>query len=137
HLIDHGPWALSEATDPDIVAPVEESWREMGVQLHYNTELERFVGDGGKLQAVDTSDGQIKADLAVICTKKVANTALAEAAGLTIGMAGGIVVDARMRTSAPDVYAAGDCTEIPHGVSNVPIQGLSGSHAYAQGKVAG
>ena len=42
-----------------------------------------------------------------------------------------------MRTSVPDVYAAGDCTEIPHGVSNVPIQGLSGSHAYAQGKVAG
>jgi NADH oxidase (H2O2-forming) len=42
-----------------------------------------------------------------------------------------------MRTSVPDVYAAGDCTEIPHGVSNVPIQGLSGSHAYSQGKVAG
>ena len=33
------------------------------------------------------------------------------------------------------MYAAGDCTEIPHGVTNVPIQGLSGSHAYAQGKV--
>jgi NADH oxidase (H2O2-forming) len=37
----------------------------------------------------------------------------------------------------PGIYAAGDCIEIPHGVSNVPIQGLSGSHAYAQGKVAG
>lgn len=137
HLIDPGPWALSEATDPDIVAPVEDSWREMGVQLHYNTELERFVGDGGQLQAVDTSDGQIKADLAVVCTAKVANNAIAKAAGLKIGMAGGVIVDARMRTSAPDVYAAGDCTEIPHGLSNVPIQGLSGSHAYAQGKVAG
>ena len=42
-----------------------------------------------------------------------------------------------MATSVPGVWAAGDCTEIPHGVSNVPIQGLSGSHAYAQGKVAG
>jgi NADH oxidase (H2O2-forming) len=42
-----------------------------------------------------------------------------------------------MATSVPGVWAAGDCAEIPHGVSNVPIQGLSGSHAYAQGKVAG
>ncbi len=41
------------------------------------------------------------------------------------------------RRRVPGVWAAGDCTEIPHGVSNVPIQGLSGSHAYAQGKVAG
>ena len=42
-----------------------------------------------------------------------------------------------MATSAPGVFAAGDCCEIPHGVSGVPLQGLTGSHAYAQGKVAG
>jgi NADH oxidase (H2O2-forming) len=35
------------------------------------------------------------------------------------------------------VFAAGDCTEIPHGLSGVPLQGLTGSHAYAQGKTAG
>src|SRR5262249_27338578 len=45
--------------------------------------------------------------------------------------------DERMQTSAPDVWAAGDCIEVPHSVTNIPIQGLSGSHAYAQGKVAG
>ena len=56
------------------------------------------------------------ADLAVICTQKDANTALAAAAGLEIGSTGGIVVDERMATSAPDVWAAGDCIEIPHGV---------------------
>jgi NADH oxidase (H2O2-forming) len=42
-----------------------------------------------------------------------------------------------MATHVPWVWAAGDCIEVPHGVSNVPVQGLSGSHAYAQGKVAG
>ena len=42
-----------------------------------------------------------------------------------------------MATSAPGVFAAGDCTEIPHGLTRVPLQGLTGSHAYAQGKVAG
>ena len=38
-----------------------------------------------------------------------------------------------MHTRTEGVYAAGDCAEIPHGVTKVPIQGLSGSHAYAQG----
>jgi NADH oxidase (H2O2-forming) len=42
-----------------------------------------------------------------------------------------------MRTSTKDVYAAGDCVEVIHGVTDIPIQGLSGSHAYSQGRVAG
>jgi NADH oxidase (H2O2-forming) len=42
-----------------------------------------------------------------------------------------------MATSVDGVFAAGDCTEIPLGVTNVGVQGLTGSHAYAQGKVAG
>ena len=42
-----------------------------------------------------------------------------------------------MATSAEDVYAAGDCAELPHGLTRVGVSGLTGSHAYAQGKVAG
>jgi NADH oxidase (H2O2-forming) len=137
HLVDPAPWAMSAATDPDIIKPVEDSWVEMGAKLHFNTKVTGFVGEGGKLRHVATSQGDIPADLAVVATKKTPNTALATAAGLKTGMSGGLIVDGKMHTSAPGVYAAGDCTEIPHGVSNVPIQGLSGSHAYAQGKVAG
>jgi NADH oxidase (H2O2-forming) len=136
HLVDPGAWALSAATDPDIVAPVQDWWQEKGAKLHFDTTLTGFAGEG-TVRAVQTSAGDIPCDLAVICTKKEANTALAAAAGVRTGSAGGIVVDERMRTSAPDVWAAGDCTEIPHSVSGIPVQGLSGSHAYAQGKVAG
>lgn len=138
HLVDPGGWAMSMATDPDIIKPVEDEWREMGVHLHYGTKLEAFLRDAdGLLRGVATSGGEITADLAVIATHKKANAALAKAAGIKLGMSGGIIVDAGMATSAPGVFACGDVTEIPHGVSNVPIQGLSGSHAYAQGKVAG
>jgi NADH oxidase (H2O2-forming) len=137
HLIDPHPWALSEAADPDIVEPVQESWAEMGVKMHFNTTLEAFIGESGRLRAVKTSEGELPTDLAVICTHKVPNTRLARAAGLTIGSTGGIVIDQHMATSAPGVWAAGDCCEVVHGVNNVPLQGLSGSHAYAQGKVAG
>lgn len=136
HLVDPGPWPMSEMADPDIMEPVEESWRELGVKAHFNTTLEAFLGEG-HLRAVQTSDGEIPADLAVVCTHKEPNNALAAAAGLKIGSTGGVIVDERMATSAPGVFAAGDCTEIPHGLTRVPLQGLTGSHAYAQGKVAG
>ena len=65
------------------------------------------------------------------------DTALGAKAGLRLGSTGGFVVDETMQTSVPGVWAAGDCIEVPHGVSNVPVQGLAGQHAYAQGKVAG
>jgi NADH oxidase (H2O2-forming) len=136
HLVDPSPWPMSEVADPDIMAPVEDSWRELGVITHFNTTLKAFVGDG-QLAAVQTSDGEIKTDLAVVCTHKEPNTALAIAAGLKTGSTGGIIVDERMATSVPGVFAAGDCAEIPHGLSGVPLQGLTGSHAYAQGKTAG
>jgi len=136
HLIDPGAWALSVATDPDIIAPVQDSWRDKGAELHFNTTLNAFLGDGS-VRAVATSDGEIPCDLAVVCTRKQANTALARAAGVRTGSADGIIVDEQMYTSAPYVWAAGDCIEVPHSVTNIPVQGLSGSHAYAQGKVAG
>ena len=138
HLIDPNPYALAMMADPDIMAPVEESWRELGAHLHFNTTLEGFVGNGsGKVAAVRTSSGEIPADLVVVATHKVPNNALAEAAGIKIGSTGGIIVDERMKTSAPDVWAAGDAVEIPHGLTRTPLQGLTGSHAYAQGKTAG
>ncbi len=136
HLVDPSPWPMSSAADPDIMAPVEESWSELGVTTHFNTTLTAFVGDG-RVRAVQTSEGEIEADLAVVCTHKEPNTALGVAAGIKTGSTGGFVVDERMATSHSSVFAAGDCTEIPNGLIGVPLQGLTGSHAYAQGKTAG
>ncbi|MGH2721075.1 MAG: FAD-dependent oxidoreductase, partial [Actinomycetota bacterium] len=137
HLVDPHPWALAEVADPDIMQPVQDSWEEAGVTMHFNTKVEAYLGEGGKVRAVRTSEGEIPVQLVVICTHKRPNTRLAREAGITIGSTGGIVVDELMATSEDEVWAAGDCVELPHGVSSVPIQGLSGSHAYAQGKVAG
>ena len=136
HLVDPHPWALAEFADPDIMQPVEESWAELGVKMHFNTRVEAFIGDG-KVRAVRTSEGELPANLVVMCTHKQPNNTLARQAGIEIGSTGGIVVDERMATSVDGVFAAGDSVELPHGVTNVPVQGLSGSHAYAQGKVAG
>ncbi len=136
HLVDPRPWALAEVADPDIMQPVQDSWADMGVKMHFNTPVEAFVGNG-TVRAVKTPHEELPADVVVICTNKRPNARLAREAGIKIGSTGGIIVDERMSTRTEGVFAAGDCAEIPHHVTKVPIQGLSGSHAYAQGKVAG
>jgi len=136
HFVDPHPWLLAEAGDPDILKPVEDSLVELGVQMHLRTRVEAFLGDG-KLAAVRTSDGDITADVAVVCTPKQPNNVLARQAGVSVGSTGGLIVDEKMATSRAGVWACGDCAELPHAVTRVPIQGLTGSHAYAQGKVAG
>lgn len=137
HFVDPQPWLLGEVADPDIMQPVEASYEELGVKLHLRTRVEGFRGEGGRVRAVETSAGELPADVVVLCTPKVPNSRLAREAGLKVGSTGGLIVDERMGTSAEDVFAVGDCIEVPHGVTRVPIAGLSGSHAYAQGKVAG
>jgi NADH oxidase (H2O2-forming) len=136
YLVDPHPWPMAEIADPDIMAPVEESWRELGVKVHLNTAIQALSGPG-KVRAVQTSQGEFPADMVVMGTKKLPNASLAAQAGIKTGSTGGIIVDPRMATSAPGVYAAGDCVEVPQGFTRIPVQGLSGSHAYAQGKVAG
>ncbi len=135
-FVDEGPWVLSEVLDPDVAAPVHESLEKRGVTLRLGTRLEGFVGSGGRVRAVATSAGELPCDAVIVCLHKLPNSALAVAAGVKTGTTGGIAVDDHMRTSLPDVWAAGDVVEVPHGLSMIPIRGLTGSHAYAQGRTA-
>ena len=57
--------------------------------------------------------------------------------GLKLGSTGALVVNDRMQTSMDGVYAAGDVVEVPQNLTGVAVQGLTGSHAMQQGRVAG
>ncbi len=135
-VVDKAPWPMADVIDPDIIEPVRQSWQDQGVDMQWGNRVTAFKGEGA-VSRVETEQGAVEADLVIIGTHKVPNNPIAAAAGLEVGTTGGLVVDSRMQTSDPDIFAAGDCTEIPHGVTKVPLQGLSGSHAYAQGKTAG
>ena len=135
-VVDPAPWPMADVLDPDIVEPVRQAWEDAGVDMQWGNRVTAFRGDG-TVSRVETQQGDIEADIVIVGTHKVPNNPLAAAAGLDLGSTGGLIVDSRMQTSDPSIYAAGDCTEIPHGVSDIPIQGLTGSHAYAQGKTAG
>ena len=97
-----------------------------------------FVGDRGALCAVRLEDGtELPCELAVVATGVRPNAELARQAGLDIGETGGILVNEYMQTSDPDIYAAGDCVEIPHLISGRKVHAPLGDLANLQGRVVG
>ncbi|MEV4123431.1 FAD-dependent oxidoreductase [Nocardia sp. NPDC049707] len=90
--------------DVEMAAPVAAEMREHGVRLALGAELTRIDAD-----TVTLSDQHVvPADLVVMAIGVRPESALAREAGLEIGSGGGIVVDDRLRTSMPHIYAVGD-----------------------------
>lgn len=138
HLVDSGPWLMSDFTDADVMQPLQDYLvNKAGVKMHFGTELRGFVAQNGRLTAVETSNGTIECDMAFLVAPMKPATKLAKSIGIKTGSTGGIVVDNHMRTNLPNVYAAGSCVETMHGLLNIPINLIQGTYAYAEGRVAG
>jgi NADPH-dependent 2,4-dienoyl-CoA reductase/sulfur reductase-like enzyme len=91
---------------------VEEGLVRGGVRIHTHTELAGIVGRGGRVVAVETGDGtRIPCDLLAVAIGVRPRTELARAAGLACER--GALVDEYLRTSAQDIFAAGDLAETP------------------------
>lgn len=100
--------------------------------------VSEFIGENGKLKAVKLQDGtEIPCEVAVVATGVRPNINLAKEAGLKIGECRAIEVNSYMQTSDPDIYAIGDCIEVPHLVSGKKVHAPLGDLANLQGRVAG
>ena len=129
------PRAMGRAVSPEGAAFIEALHRDAGVTLHFGVIVDRLAqADGGV--AVTCRDGRrFEADVVVAGVGMQRNLALAEAAGLALE--GAIVVDAFGRTSAPDVYAAGDVTAFPHPLFGKRLRLESWRHAQNHGIAVG
>ena len=65
------------------------------------------------------------------------NSEIARSAGLLVSRSGAIVVNKMLQTSDPDIYAGGDCIEIPHLITGKPVNFPQGSLANRQGRIIG
>ncbi|WP_405792394.1 FAD-dependent oxidoreductase [Streptomyces sp. NBC_00029] len=87
--------------------------RDHGVDLRFGVQITAITGDDGTADGIRLGDGtRIAADTVVVGVGITPNTGLAEDAGLTVD--NGIVTDEHLRTSVPDVYAAGDVANAHH-----------------------
>lgn len=135
-LIEAKSNILPGILDPEMAAPVETYMKSEGVEIHTNCPLEGIT-ESGETVTLKTAQGAFEVDRAVIAIGVKPNSGLAGDCGLNVGKAGGIVVDDKMATSDPDIYAAGDCIEVRHLISGQPIQLPLGSLANRQGRVIG
>jgi 3-phenylpropionate/trans-cinnamate dioxygenase ferredoxin reductase subunit len=111
-LVEMGPLLMPQLHCPELSTELADFYREQGVEVMVDAELEELTGNGRLLTGARTRDGRtVEGYLAVVGIGVVPNVELAEAAGAEVD--DGIVVDERFRTSLPDVYAIGDVARYP------------------------
>jgi len=98
--------------DAEMAAPLATHLRAKGVSLRLGEGLSAIEREGDRLVVVTDRDARIPTDLVVLSIGVRPEGKLAQEAGLVIGRRGGIVVDDRMRTSDPAIYAVGDAIEV-------------------------
>jgi 3-phenylpropionate/trans-cinnamate dioxygenase ferredoxin reductase component len=106
-LLVSGEMPLQRVLGPEVAPIFAELHRSHGVDLRYRTTAAELTGRHGVVTGVVLGDGaRIETDMIIVGIGAAPRTELAELAGLKIG--NGIVVDEHLRTSDPDIFAAGD-----------------------------
>jgi NADPH-dependent 2,4-dienoyl-CoA reductase/sulfur reductase-like enzyme/rhodanese-related sulfurtransferase len=126
-IVEAAPQVLAPL-DPEMATLVAKEMRKHGITLHLGVSAKDVTPD-----SVVLSDGTVlDAELVIMAIGVRPDTALAKAAGLTIGTRGGIEVDDFNRTSNHDIYAVGDAAEktdaIDGSATLVPLANLANRH---------
>ena len=112
-VVEPEPVALYRQLGPELGGVFTDLHKEHGVVFRTRESVTELRGSGGKVTGAVTSSGAVlPADLVVVGIGAIPATSLAADAGLDIG--NGVIVDAGLHSSAPDVFAAGDVANAYH-----------------------
>ncbi|WP_121708953.1 FAD-dependent oxidoreductase [Streptomyces sp. E5N91] len=125
-VIEPAPTPLHGVLGPELGAVFAELHESRGVRFRFGVKLTEIVGQDGVVLAARTDDGEEHPAHDVLAAIGAApRTALAQAAGLEIAdraHGGGIVVDDHLRTSDPDIFAAGDVASFHHALFDTSLR---------------
>ena len=124
------------AYGPEVSERVEAELQAHDVNIFTGEKVDEFTGEG-RVQGVRFGDTELATDLVIIGVGISPNVELASEAGAELGETGAILVDKHMKTSIPDVWAAGDCVETTDLTSGEPAWIPLGDTANQMGRVAG
>ncbi|GGU16727.1 MULTISPECIES: NAD(P)/FAD-dependent oxidoreductase [Streptomyces] len=117
-VVESEPTPLHHVLGPELGQLFADLHAEHGVRFHFGARLTEIIGQDGMVLAVRTDDGEEHPAHAVLAAVGAApRTALAEAAGLNLvdrAHGGGVAVDESLRTSDPEIFAAGDIAAAHH-----------------------
>ena len=137
-IIEFFPQLLPNAVDWPISKMLQCHLNENNIEVFTAERVMELQGnDKGRVNSVVTDKRSLAADVVIMATGVKPRDELAREAGLLVSPQGGIIVNNRMQSSDPDIYAAGDCVEMIHLVSGKKIHAPLGSLANRQGRVVG
>ena len=130
------PRQLMNPFDSDMASFIHSEVRRHGIRLALGRTVEGFVEKDGGVDVLLKDAAPLHADMVVLAIGVTPDTALAKEAGLELGLKGSIVVNDRMETSVPDIYAVGDAVQVKHFVTGEnAVISLAGP-ANKQGRIA-
>lgn len=130
------PAQLMNPFDMDMASFLHAEVRRHGIDLVLGNNLAEVRENGGQMEVVLEDGTVLKTDMAVLAIGVAPDTALAESAGLELGIKGSIVVNDRMETSVKDIYAVGDAVQVKNFVTDeYALVSLAGP-ANKQGRIA-
>ncbi|MCS6765270.1 MAG: FAD-dependent oxidoreductase [Candidatus Protistobacter heckmanni] len=135
-VLESAPRLLARALSPEMSGFLLQTHRAAGIEVRLNARLEKVLIEGGKVTGVAEAGGDAAADLILAGIGAEPEIALAKEAGLETG--NGIVVDAHMRTSDPQILAVGDCTLFPlHGAGrSIRLESVQNANDQARTAIA-
>ena len=108
---------LMSPFDLDMAAFIHNEMRKHGVKLVLGRAVEGLEEKDDGIKVLLRDDAPLHADMVVLAIGVTPDTVLAKDAGLELGIKGSIIVNDRMETSIPDIYAAGDAVQVKNFVT--------------------
>lgn len=130
------PKQLMNPFDADMAAFIHAEMRRNGVKLALGHSVEGFEEVPGGVNVLLKNAAPLRAEMVILAIGVSPESALAREAGLELGVKGSIVVNDRMETSIPDIYAVGDAVQVRHFVSGEDTVIALAGPANKQGRIA-
>ncbi len=130
------PRQLMNPFDADMAAFIHAEMIRHGIKLALGHTVEGFEENEGGVDVLLKDEQPIHADMVVLAIGVTPDTELAKKAGLKLGIKESIVVNDRMETSVPDIYAVGDAVQVRHYVTGKDALISLAGPANKQGRIA-